>query len=104
YTYTLPPAPTVTGITPDSGAIPGRESVTIAGTDLQAATSVHFGTTLALPPFTANADGTALQVTAPASCALGAVPVTVTTAAGTSTQDVSFTYTAHAAPPITAGS
>src|SRR5207247_2312347 len=43
FTYVAPPPPTVTSVTPNSGASAGGTSVTIAGTDFQAGATVTFG-------------------------------------------------------------
>ncbi len=45
YTYTLPPAPTVTGVSPDSG--PNGTLVTLSGTGFTGATTVDFGASAA---------------------------------------------------------
>ena len=102
FTYTSPPpAPTVTSISPTSGAIAGGTTVTVTGTNFTGATAVKFGTVSAT--FTVNS-ATSITATSPAGSA-GAVDVTVTTSAGasaTSTAD-QFTYTSSpAAPTVTA--
>ena len=92
--FTYVAAPTVTGISPTSGATAGGTSVTITGTNLTGATAVKFGTTSA----TINTN-TATQITAtsPAGSA-GQVDITVVTAGGTSATSASdkFTYVAGA--------
>ncbi|HEX4015252.1 MAG TPA: IPT/TIG domain-containing protein [Frankiaceae bacterium] len=99
YTYLAPPpppAPTVTGLSPTSGPTAGGTPVTIAGTNLSAATSVKFGTTAAV--FTV-ANSTSISTTAPAGT--GTVDVTVTTNGATSTTNAGDHYTYVSAPPGT---
>ena len=57
-------SPAVTGISPASGPTAGGTSVTITGTNLDAATGVKFGTTAAAN-FTVNS-ATQITATAPA--------------------------------------
>jgi hypothetical protein len=88
------PAPTVTGLNPISGPVAGGQTVTIMGTDLAGATSVHFGGVAA----TLLSDAaTQVVVTSPAG-AVGTLHVTVTTPAGTSTTGGADQYT-YVAPP-----
>ncbi|WP_338933129.1 PxKF domain-containing protein [Streptomyces netropsis] len=96
-------APTVTGISPDSGPTTGGTSVTITGTGFTGATAVDFGTTPATS-LTVNSD-TSITTTAPASSSIGAVDVTVTTPNGTSvtTSADQYAYTYRFAgffPPV----
>ncbi len=96
FAYVATPA--VTGLSPASGPVPGGGTVVVTGTDLNAATSVRFGSTSA--PFTQNS-ATQLTATAPAGSA-GAVDVTVTTAGGTSSGAGSGNdYTYVATPAVT---
>ena len=86
FTYVVP-APTVTGIRPDSGSY--GTTVDILGTNLSGATSVSFGGVGA----TISSDSsTEIVVTAPEG--KGTVNITVTTAGGTSaiTSADQFTY------------
>jgi hypothetical protein len=94
FTY-IPPAPTITGFTPNSGSTAGGTSVTITGTNLSGATSVTFGTTSAA--ITADSAG---SITATSPPGTGAVTLTVTTPGGTVTSTGKFTYTAPA-PTVT---
>ena len=92
--FTYAAAPTVTGISPTSGATAGGTSVTITGTNLTGATAVKFGTTSA----TINTNNaTQITATSPAGSA-GQVDITVVTAGGTSATSASdkFTYVAGA--------
>ncbi|AQW52781.1 MULTISPECIES: IPT/TIG domain-containing protein [Streptomyces] len=66
-------------ISPSQGSSAGGQTVTITGTNLGGATAVHFGSKLAA--ITANTP-TSVTVTTPSGS--GMVPVTVTTAGGTS--------------------
>ncbi|MFF4492069.1 Ig-like domain repeat protein [Streptomyces sp. NPDC001544] len=68
------------GISPDQGPTSGGTRVTITGTRLSGATNVRFGSRSA-PVFTVVNDSTIIAVSPSGS---GAVPVTVSTAGGTS--------------------
>ena len=81
FTYTAPPAPTVTALNPTSGSTGGGTSVTITGTNLTGATAVSFGGTAATGVSVVNA--TTVNCTSPAHAA-GTIDVTVTTPGGTS--------------------
>jgi hypothetical protein len=83
--------PTVTALSPNSGATAGGFQVMITGTNLTGATAVYFGTTKAT---IMGGNATTVGVFAPAHAA-GVVDVTVVTPAGTSgiTQADKFTYT-----------
>jgi len=80
YTYTYTTQPVLTGVSPSQGPASGGTSVVLTGTGLSGATAVSFGGTPAAS-FTVNS---ATQITAVAPAGTGAVPVTVTTAGGTS--------------------
>jgi IPT/TIG domain len=102
YTYTTTTAPTVTGVTPDSGPLAGGTSVTITGTGFTTGSSVAFGTVTATN-VTFNS-ATSLSVTSPPGVSAGAVDVTVTTAGVTSPINQPadlFTYTSTTAPTVT---
>jgi len=92
FTYTAPPAPVVTGVSPSSGSYMGGTSVTISGSNFTGAGSVLFGG-LAATSFTVNTDGSITAV-APAHF-VGTVDITVTTSSGTSATSSAddFTYT-----------
>ncbi|WP_040792355.1 IPT/TIG domain-containing protein [Nocardia paucivorans] len=79
--------PAFTGIVPDSGPLAGGDTVTLTGTDLVAATAVHFGVTPAAS-FTVVSAGLITATTPPGT---GTVEVTVTTPGGTSNA-ISYTY------------
>ncbi len=89
FTYTVP-APTVTGVRPDSGSTEGGTTVTILGTNLENATSVEFGGVGATITYDSDEE---ITVTSPADSA-GTVNITVTTAGGTSAISAAdyFTY------------
>ncbi|MGI4823100.1 MAG: beta strand repeat-containing protein [Janthinobacterium lividum] len=87
FTVTAP-APTVTTITPDNGAV--GTSVVITGTNFGGTTGVTFNGTTA-PGFTVNAGGTQLTVNVPTGATSG--PIAVTTPGGTATSASSFTVT-----------
>jgi hypothetical protein len=78
-------APTLTGLSPSSGAV--GTSVTVTGTNLSGATAMTFGSTPVTPT-----SSTSTTVTATAPTGSGTVNVTVTTSSGTSNAE-SFTYT-----------
>jgi hypothetical protein len=97
FTY-VGAAPTVTAVSPPTGPAVGGTPVTITGTNLNVATSVHFGTVSATP-FTA-VSGTQITVNAPAGSA-GTVHVTVTSPYGTSTTSSADQFTYVALPNVT---
>jgi hypothetical protein len=98
FTY-ADPAPTVTGVSPDTGSAAGGDTVTITGTGFTTASDVSFGGISA--SFTVNNDGS-ITATTPAASADGTIDVTVTNFGGTSATSTSdqFTY-ADAAPTVT---
>jgi alpha-tubulin suppressor-like RCC1 family protein len=85
------PLPTVSGVEPSSGSTEGGTEVTITGSNLEGATSVHFGANAATS-VTVHSPSSITAV-APAGPA-GTVNVTVTTPAGTSPSEPAdrFTY------------
>ncbi|OBT38512.1 hypothetical protein VE00_11175 [Pseudogymnoascus sp. WSF 3629] len=90
-------SPTITRISPTSGPTTGGITVVIIGTNLASPSAVTFDGISA----TINSSSpTSISVTAPAHPA-GVARVLVTTAAGTSTQPVNFTYVTISAPVIT---
>jgi hypothetical protein len=99
YSAEIQPLPTVSAISPAGGSTAGGTSVTITGTDLTGAKSVTFGGTPATA-LTVNSE-TSVTATAPAHGA-GAVPVVVTTLAGSATAATQFTYTTPPTPPTPA--
>jgi hypothetical protein len=76
------PAPAISEVAPGHGSVKGGTSVTIAGTNLTAASAVKFGTATATA-FKVESD-TQITATAPASKKVGPVDVSVTTLAGAS--------------------
>jgi hypothetical protein len=95
--YTYSAAPTVTAISPNSGATAGGASVTITGTGLTGATSVTIGGVAATGVTVVSA--TSITATTPAHAA-GATDVVVTTTGGTGTGTGLYTY--FSAPTVTA--
>jgi uncharacterized protein YdaL len=91
FTYLSGSRPSVSKISPTSGPITGGTQVTITGSNLSGASSVHFGTVAA--KISSNS-ATKIVVLSPAGTA-GTVDVTVTSAAGTSSLVTAdrFTYT-----------
>jgi hypothetical protein len=96
----IQPAPEITAITPSSGSIAGGTTVTITGTNLNAASAVKFGSTPAAS-FTANSE-TQITAVAPRSVKNGTVDISATTLAGTSAavRADRFTYTACVVPKL----
>ena len=90
YTYDLPSA---TGIAPDHGPVTGGTPVVVTGTGfVPGSTSVSIGgTTVAAGDVTITNNGTTASFTTPAH-GPGAVPVTLTTPAGTTTPALTFVY------------
>lgn len=89
YVLTTPP-PTLTGVSPDTGAVGGGTSVTVTGSNLGSATAVDFGPG---NPGTITADSSS-SVTATSPPGSGTVDVTVTTPSGTTvpSEPDQFTY------------
>ncbi len=94
------PAPEITSITPTSGSIAGGTTVTITGTNLNAASAVKFGSAPA-STFTAESE-TKITATAPSSTVPGTVDISATTLAGTSPAVSAdrFTYRACVVPKL----
>ncbi|MCK9916173.1 autotransporter domain-containing protein [Microbacteriaceae bacterium K1510] len=84
------PAPTVSSVSPNTGAALGGTSVVISGTGFTFATAVTFGGTAATS-FTVNS-GTQITAVVPAHAA-GVVDVVVTNNVGSGTLAGGFTYT-----------
>src|SRR6185295_3815829 len=100
FTYTTPPPPSISGVSPGSGPAVGGTAVTITGTNFAAGATVSFGGTLATGVSVTNS--TTLTATTPAHSA-GTVSVVVTNAdAQSATLANAFTYTA-ALPPSVSG-
>ncbi|WP_433221207.1 Ig-like domain-containing protein [Dactylosporangium sp. CS-047395] len=96
----VPPAPTVTGLTPLVGpANTAGTSIVISGTHLTGATAVTFGG-VAAASFTVDSDSQ-LTAVAPAG-PTGSVDVTVTTPGGPATSTMKFVYTQTADPAVPA--
>ncbi|HEX4106879.1 MAG TPA: protease pro-enzyme activation domain-containing protein [Solirubrobacteraceae bacterium] len=81
--------PTVGGVSPNSATLSGG-TVTIQGTGFYGAPTVSFGGAAGTDVSVMSPDE--LSVLAPTAEQAGSVPVSVTTAGGTSTQQVDFTY------------
>jgi hypothetical protein len=108
FTYTAASPPLVTAIGPASGPSVGQTYVYITGTDIISATAVSFGATPALyfyPYYGLYGPSDTLLIAVSPPGTVGAtVDVTVTTPAGVSSISSAdqFTYTATAAPAVTA--
>ena len=88
FTY-VAPAPTVSSFTPASGSVHGGKAVIITGTGLMGATAVKFGATTAAS-FTVTSPAAVRAVTAAHQAA--GVPVSVTTAGGTTLSSSPFNF------------
>jgi hypothetical protein len=86
--YFYVPAPVLTDVSPTQGPTAGGNTVTLTGSGFTGTTSVHFGAGAA-PSFTVVTDN---QLTVHPPAGTGTIPVTVTTAGGTSSGTISYTY------------
>jgi hypothetical protein len=95
------PQPVVKSIASTFGPLTGGTKVKITGTDLAGASAVMFGD-LPAAAFTVESE-TQITATAPAFTKRAAVPISVTTVAGTSepSQTDEFTYTGCIVPKLT---
>jgi hypothetical protein len=96
FNATVLPAPTIVSVGPTGGPLAGGTSVTVTGTDFADVQGVSFGSVPAAAYGVAS-DG---QITAfaPPSTIAGAVPISVTTEAGTASSAQQFTYSAPTPP------
>jgi hypothetical protein len=93
----LPP-PAISGLTPAGGSVKGGAAVTISGSNFAEVRGVSFGATAAAG-FSVASEGQ-ITATAPASKSIAAVPITVTTAAGTGSSTQTFAYQGCAVPRL----
>jgi IPT/TIG domain len=93
YLY-VTPAPTITGLSPTHGPLAGGTTVTITGTNLAGTSAVTIGANAATIVGTPTA--TSVTITTPASVAVGAMTLNVTTPGGTA----STHYTYDALPEV----
>ena len=102
FTFVAPPvpAPTTSGIAPNHGPEAGGTQVTITGTGFTAASTVSVDGSAPIAPDSIADNGRSLVFTTPVH-ADGTVPVSVTTAAGTSGSQF-FTYDPAPVPAPTA--
>src|SRR5690606_38635391 len=98
FEFLAVPAPTITGVSPNTGPVGGGALVTITGTDLTGATSVTFDG-LAAASYTVDSPTQVTAVSPPH--AAGAVDVAVSTPAGTATASAAYTYEASLRPDPT---
>jgi hypothetical protein len=96
--FTYVPIPSVILVSPNVGPLSGGGLVTLNGTGLSGATSVHFGGTSVTPTLVSATQVTAL---APATGTAGTVDVTVVTSGGTSPTSTADDYTYLASPTVT---
>lgn len=102
YTFDAPTAPTVTGISPNSGPDTGGTQVTITGSNLSQDTDFEFGNASAYPT---DCTSTQCTVTVPARSEFdedGPVAVVASNSDGQSDGSATFTYTAGAPPVVSA--
>ncbi|MFJ1886745.1 MULTISPECIES: IPT/TIG domain-containing protein [unclassified Streptomyces] len=99
FTYTVVSTPTVTGLSPSIGSTGGGTMVTVTGTNFSGATQVRFGSVNA-SSFSVVSPTKITAVSPPG--AAGAVPVTVTTPAGTSAAAPASYFFYASAPVLTA--
>ncbi|MFF3396193.1 IPT/TIG domain-containing protein [Streptomyces sp. NPDC002669] len=99
FTYTPAPLPAVNGLSPSSGSTGGGTMVTVTGTNFSGTTRVRFGSLDALS-FSVLSPTQITALSPPGSA--GAVPVTVTTPAGTSAAAPASYFFYVPAPVLTA--
>ncbi len=97
YVAPAPAAPTVTGISPNSGSTAGGTSVTITGTGFTGATGVTLGGAAATAVTVVGA--TSITCTTPAGSA-GPASVVVTTPGGANGANTLFSYLAANVAPV----
>jgi hypothetical protein len=98
FTYTAAPAPTVSGVSPNTGPTGGGTPVTITGTNFASGATVTFGGTAATGVSVVNS--TTISATSPPH-AVGVVNVAVTNPDfQTATLTTGFTYQVAPAPTI----
>ena len=94
FNGTIPPAPTVTSVSPSVGSAAGGATITITGTDLAGATAVSVGGTAV--NFSVISP-TSITATTPAHTA-GAVSIDVTTVGGTNPPNTLYNYSPTVTP------
>jgi hypothetical protein len=95
---TVLPPPTISGLSPAAGSVSGGTAVTIAGANFAQVKGVGFGATAAAG-FSVGSEGQ-ITATAPASKTISAVPITVTTVAGTAGSAQTFAYEGCRVPKL----
>lgn len=97
FTYLpIPPPPTVTSISPNSGSEVGGTAITVNGTNLLGATQIAFGDYFGTVQ---SCNSTSCTVSSPQSGSTGPVDVVVTTPGGMSTTSPSDQFT-FLTPPL----
>ena len=97
--FTYEATPTVTSLSPASGALVGGTSVTITGTNLTGATAVDFGVQAATA-YTVVSQ-TSITATSPAVASATSVDLTVTTPVATSAAAPADQFTYNPVPTVT---
>ncbi len=95
---TILPPPTISGLSPAEGSVTGGAAVTIAGSNFAQVKGVAFGATPAAG-FSVGSEGQ-ITATAPASRTISAVPIAVTTVAGTASSAQTFAYLGCSVPKL----
>jgi streptogramin lyase len=97
FTYlALPPAPTVTGVSPSTGSVSGGTTVTVSGTSMSSATEIEFGS--GNPGTDLSCTATSCTVVSPPG-SVGSVDVLVTDPGGTSAATTADTFSYLIPPP-----
>jgi ABC-type Fe3+ transport system substrate-binding protein len=91
FTVTSPQAPTITGVSPDSGEQGDTMFVTITGTNFADASEVSFGAEITVNSFTVTGATINASITIAGTAAEGSRDVSVTNPAGTGLSGDSFT-------------
>lgn len=93
--YRYVPPPSIAGLSPNSGTVNGGDTITITGTDLDTVLNVQFGNSTAT---ITGSNPTSITVVSPPHDP-GTVTIVVTTAGGTATATIQFTYKSLDLPP-----
>ena len=98
FTFTSPPKPTISSVSPASGSAQGGAVFSIIGTNLGYINTIKFGSVATSPRATST---TQLTVVVPASSVTGLVDIQVLNNWDSATATASFTYVAPEKPTIT---
>lgn len=98
FTFTTPPKPTITSVSPATDSAKGGAVISISGTNLGYINTIKFGSVATTPRATS---ATQLTVIVPPSATTGSVNVQVLNNWDSATATSAFTYTVPTAPTIT---